>query len=242
TLLAHKIVPIINENDAVSVEEIKFGDNDTLSARVAAVVEAEGLLILTDVEGLFEKFDPETQKGKLIKCVDKITPEIEKMACGTDKDSCVGGMSSKIQAARIATNMGIPVVSASPLEIQASCVDFQGLVSSPPHYTGCGTGFAAAKSIGAKKHWIGFEAKICGKISVDEGAKKALVGNNKSLLAPGIASVEENFKAGDIVEIVGSGGEVFAKGKVNFSSNELQDAKGKKIKKEVVHRDNLVIL
>jgi len=114
TLLGHKIVPIINENDSVSVEEIKIGDNDTLSAYVAVAIKACGLLILTDTDGLYESFDIKTGKyGKLNKDIKAITPQIEKMACGTDKDPCVGGMSTKIRAAQIATRSGIPVVLAS---------------------------------------------------------------------------------------------------------------------------------
>lgn len=235
TLLAHKIIPIINENDAVSVEEIKFGDNDTLSARVAAAVEADGLLILTDTDGLYESFDPKAKTGKLIREVKEITPEIEKMACGTDKDSCIGGMSSKIEAARIATNVGIPCICASGTKASLN-------INFDPQAVSDGTRFPVVEFIGAKKHWLAFEAKIHGRIGVDAGARTALVQNSKSLLAPGIASVEGNFKAGDIVEIAGAGGEVFAKGKANFSSAELQEFKGKKIKGEVIHRDNLVIL
>jgi len=242
TLLAHHIVAVINENDAVSVDEIKFGDNDTLSARVAAAVEADGLLIVTDIDGLYESFDPKTKKGKLINFVKKITSAIEHMACGTDKDSCVGGMSSKIEAARIATNMGIPTVTSSTIALNPVSIDFRTLKLADPYYYGCGTGFAAPESIGAKKHWIAFEAKTKGKIYVDAGAKAALVQKQKSLLAPGIIMVEGHFKADEIVEIANHEGDVFAKGKVNFSSEEVLEIKGKKAKEEVVHRDNLVIL
>ena len=237
TLLQHKVIPIINENDAVSVDEIKFGDNDTLSARVAAAVEADGLLILTDIDGLYESFDPKTHTGKLIKEVKKITPEIEKIACGTDKTSCIGGMSTKIEAVRIATNMGITSICASGVKDTLS-INFDAL--SYALYDG--TRFPAVKFISSKKHWIAFEAKTHGRIFVDDGAKVALVQNFKSLLAPGVVNIEGDFKTGDIVEIADSRRECFAKGKVNFSCEELSEVKGKKVKNEVVHRDNLVIL
>ncbi len=237
TLLKYKIVPVINENDAISVDEIKFGDNDTLSALVAGAVDADGLLILTDTEGLYDHFDAKTKtRGKLIKVVKEITPEIEYAACGTDKASCVGGMSTKIEAARIATNMGIPVILASGFKDDLN-IDF---VSAE----GDGTLFAVSENhrLSLKKRWIAFGASGKGRIYVDEGAREALVLGFKSLLAPGIISVDGHFKAGDIVEIVEQSGKSFAKGKVEFTSAELTEVKGKKNKMEVIHRDNLVIL
>lgn len=234
-LLKHKITPIINENDAISVEEIKFGDNDTLAARVAAVVEADCFLLLTDIEGLCENFEPKTRRGTLIPKVEKITPEIEKMACTTDKASCVGGMSTKIEAVKIATGMGIPSICASGTNLSWQ-------LHFNPFSIDTGTLFSAAKSFSSKKHWIAFEAKTHGKIIVDEGAKKALVQNAKSLLAPGVIGVEGHFKAGDVVEIVDKSGIIFAKGKAAFSSVKLSEIKGSKTTGEVVHRDNLVIL
>lgn len=238
TLLKHKIIPIINENDAVSVDEIKFGDNDTLSARVAAAVEADGLLILTDIEGLYESFDVKTQTGKLIKEVPKITSEIEKMACGTDKSSCIGGMSTKIEAVRVATNMGVPVILANGLK------DSLKINYSPAscHDDYDGTRFPVIAFVGSKKHWIAYEAKVKGRVVVDAGAKTALIQNGRSLLAPGVTSVEGDFKKDDMVEVADSEGNIFSKGKVNFSSVELQAIKGKKAKEEVIHRDHLVIL
>lgn len=235
TLLEHNIIPIINENDAISVEEIKFGDNDTLSARVAAAVEADGLVLLTDIDGLYKDFDSKTRTGILLSAIEEITPEIEKLACGTDAASCVGGMSTKIEAIKIAKEMGIPSICANGTSISLH-------INFDPASAHDGTLFAAKKSIGSKKHWIAFEAKTNGKIIVDDGAKKALVQHSRSLLSPGIVGVEGNFKAGDVVEIVDSAGTVFAKGKVNFSSHELSQIKGKKAKDEAVHRDNLVVL
>lgn len=239
TLLSHDVVPVINENDAVSTDEIRFGDNDSLSASVAAAVQAGGLLILTDTDGLYDNFDAKTrERGNLIKVVAAITHDIEKKACGTDKDSCVGGMSTKIEAARKATNSGVPVVLANGLKESLS-INFRP--ASNDDFDG--TCFLAVESsCGSKKHWIEFEARTKGRIIVDEGAKEALVHNSKSLLAPGVTGVEGDFKAGDIVEIVDLQGECFAKGKVNYSLVEMQHFKQKKAAREVVHRDHLVIL
>jgi len=239
TLLHHGVIPVINENDAVSTEEIKFGDNDTLSARVAAAVEADGLLILTDIDGLYDYFDIKSGARKgLIKEVSAITPEIEKKACGTDKDSCIGGMSTKIAAARIATNAGVPVILANGLKD-----DLKISFNPSSFHDDCdGTRFPVVNFVGSKKHWIGFEAEVKGRVIVDDGAKAALTAKGCSLLAPGVKGVEGDFKAGQVVDICDLKGLCFARGKVNFSSTELNETKQKKAKKEVVHRDDLAIL
>jgi len=239
TLLRHGLVPVVNENDAVSIEEIRFGDNDTLAARLAAAVEADGLWIMSDIDGLYDKFDPKTGRGShLIKEVTAITPEIERMACGTDKASCVGGMSTKIAAARIATRGGIPVcLSATSAEITSDLFD------DPSSGSCAATFFTVGSTVGsAKKHWIAFEAEARGRIVVDDGAHKALTQRAVSLLAPGVVGCVGVFRAGDIVEIVTKDGTLFAKGKANLASDEIEKSLGKKIKKEVVHRDHLAIL
>lgn len=238
TLIKLKVVPVVNENDAISVDEIKFGDNDVLSALVAAATGADGLLLLTDIEGLYKDYNIKTKtRGEIIKEVENITSEIERFACGTDKVECVGGMSSKIEAARIATNMGIPVILANGLKDSLN-IDFK-----VKDYTGFdGTRFLAAKSIGERKHWIAFSAISKGKILVDDGARSALVIKGKSLLSPGVVDILGSFETGDVVEVCDSGKNVFAKGKVGCSSSELAQNKGKRINKEVIHCDNLVIL
>jgi len=239
TLLEHGLVPVVNENDAVSVEEIKFGDNDTLAARLAVAVEADGLWIMSDIDGLYEKFDPKTGTGsRLIPKVEEITSEIKGMACGTDKSSCVGGMSTKIQAAHIATSGDVPVfLSAVSAEMPSDY--FQ----DPSHVVVVGTFFSVGDTVGsAKKHWMAFEAVAKGRIVVDDGARSALTQRSCSLLAPGVLGCEGAFKAGDIVEVVSKDGVIFAKGKVNLSSDAIASSRGKKIEKEVIHRDHLVIL
>jgi len=236
TLLRHGVIPVLNENDAISTEEIKFGDNDTLSARVAAAVEADGLLILSDIDGLFGSFDSKSGTGRnLLAEVAVITPDIERLACGTDKVGCVGGMSTKIAAARIATNAGIPVLLANGLKSSLK-IAFE---SSKEHD---GTLFSVVSRLGSKKHWIGFEAEVRGKIIVDDGAKAALTTRGRSLLAPGVKGVEGDFRTGQVVDICDLKGVCFARGKVNFSSLELNEIKQKKAKKEGVHRDDLAIL
>lgn len=143
TLQKHKVIAVINENDSVSVDEIKFGDNDILSAHVAVLAEADGLLILSDIGGLFEDFDPATKTGTLIEQVEKIDHKIERLACGTDNMSCVGGMSSKIEAAKISTREGIPVILANGLKEDLK-VDFSPIGNAVRHRID-GTLFLAGK-------------------------------------------------------------------------------------------------
>lgn len=238
TLLKYRVIPIINENDAISVDEIKFGDNDVLSALVASLIEADGLLILTDIDGLYESYNVKNKThGSIVKEVEKVTPQIQTMAQGTDKDGCIGGMLTKIEAARIATSIGIPVILANGLK-DVLRIDFK-----VRNYKDCdGTRFCANRSLGSKKHWIAFGAIPKGRIIVDDGAKIALIKNFKSLLAPGIVETHGVFKAKDVVEIAGLKGECFARGRINFPSSEIEAALGKKMKSEVVHRDELALL
>lgn len=164
TLLKLNTVPVINENDTVSTDEIKFGDNDMLSALVSTLIGADLLIILSDVDGLFDK-----NKKTVIKLVDKITPRIQSLACPTDKKTCVGGMVTKIEAARVAVDSGITCVVANGRrrDIIKSCINEPGEN---------GTLFLPKKDyLVAKKRWIAFSAKPKGKIIVDEGARLALV-------------------------------------------------------------------
>lgn len=228
TLLKLNNIPIINENDTVSTDEIKFGDNDRLSALVAKLVSADILLILSDVDGLLDK------DKKVIPVVNEITPQVKLLACPTNKKTCVGGMITKIEAAKIAVDSGIPCVIA--------CGRRRGIILSvirkPEEYA---TLFAPKKGLKARQHWIAFGTKTKGKIIVDEGAKRALI-NKKSLLSVGIESFEGNFDTGDIVSLRDKINCEFGKGKVSISSSELEKVKGKRYDKEIIHRDNIVIL
>ena len=229
TLLKFKnVVPIINENDTVSTEEIKFGDNDQLSARVASLICADLLIILSDVDGLLDK------DKKVIRVIDEITPQVEMLACPTTKKTCVGGMITKIEAARIAMNSGIPCVIANG---HKEGIIFS-VIKEPQRQ---GTLFIPKAGLAAKQRWIAFGTKAKGEIIVDDGAKRALI-NKKSLLSVGVVATEGNFSAGDIVSVRDKKNCEFAKGKVGITSKELDKVKGSRFHKEVIHRDNIVIL
>ncbi|MBL7069093.1 MAG: glutamate 5-kinase [Candidatus Omnitrophica bacterium] len=245
TLLEEKAVPVINENDTVSTDEIKFGDNDRLSSLVASLLKVDLLVMLTDVDGLCQ-YD---QKGKKVKCVnlvEKVTRDVENFALKQKSKSGIGGMVSKLQAAKIATSSGIPCIIANGTKRETLLKIIEG--------ERVGTLFLAHRNaISAKKHWIAYTSKVQGTIKVDNGAKEALVNKQKSLLPSGIIEGEGRFDVGDVVSIIGEENEEFAKGFTNYSSLELrkimglktgqiQSALGYKHYDEVVHRDNLVIL
>ncbi len=231
TLIKLGIVPIVNENDTVSTEEIKFGDNDRLSSLVANLIEADLLIMLSDVDGLLDK-----DKKEVIRIVSAITPEIRKMAKPSDKKTSVGGMITKLEAAQMAIDSGIDCVIANGKK-----KDIISLILSAP--SSAGTLFLPKKDrLEARKRWIAFGTKPKGKIYVDKGAKEALVKNFKSLLCPGIIELEGDFKKGDIVLVADERGEEFARGITNYSRDDLSKIKGQKPKKEVIHRDNLVIV
>ena len=245
TLLKFKIIPVVNENDTVAVEEIKFGDNDTLSALVAGLIDANLLIIFSDIEGLYTS-DPRTNsEAKLIKEVDDIDEKIEKISLSASIEGRVGGMQTKIKAAKIATRSGIPVI------IGGGERNFLERIFAGEER---GTLFLPKKDgLTSRKKWIAYAHLLAGTIVVDDGAKKALLEKEKSLLAAGIIEITGDFKVGDSVSLLDINGEEFARGIVHYSSRELKKIKGTKsslIEKrlgykyydEVVHRDNLVIL
>ena len=247
TLLEYKVIPIINENDTVAVDEIRFGDNDTLSAMVASKIEADLLIILSDVSGLYTADPRKDKEAELIHVVDDITDEVERIALkSTGSTRGVGGMYTKIQAAKIATVSGVMVVIADGMKAGVLKEIFAG--------DDIGTKFLPRQEkISGRKKWIAFANKSCGKIMVDSGAVKALTKNGKSLLPSGIISCEGDFRLGDMVTVVDEDGDEIARGLVSFSGDEVQKIKGKKTTEiakilghsdydEVIHRDNLVIL
>jgi glutamate 5-kinase len=228
-LLKCDALPIINENDTVSVDEIKFGDNDRLSALVANLIDADILIILSDVEGLME---PGTDR--VIPVIDKITKNIERCASSSDKAISVGGMKTKLAAGRIAMESQIPCLITNGKNNNV----LSAALTDPLN---AGTLFLPAEArIPARKKWLIFCSRPSGKVCVDDGAKKALL-SGKSLLTVGVVGLEGNFLKGDIVEIVDQQGTRFARGKVNFSLNDLDKIKGKRKMKEAIHRDNIVI-
>ncbi len=244
TLLGEGVVPIINENDSVSAEEleIKFGDNDILSALVASITKSQVLSILTTVPGLLDLDDG----GRLIPVVENITPEIEALAKGTSSETSVGGMTSKIEAAKVA--------------MRSECGVFLGAGDTPDILTDLfkgraeGTYFIPSDiPLESRKRWLAFFAKPQGKVVVDDGAAKALVEEGCSLLALGIHSCEPNFPTDSLIEVVDQNQNLIARGLVRFSSEELQSILGKskeeiartfpeRSKWDVIHRDDLVLV
>ena len=228
-LLSRGVVPVINENDAVASEEIKFGDNDKLSAYVASLVSADLLVMLSDVDGLYNL------DGELEPMVTEITPQLKKLACGTEKETCVGGMYTKLEAAAIATGASIPSIIASGKteDVLIKIINNENI----------GTIFLPkAKQLLAKQRWIAFGAKPKGKVFVDDGAKEALVKKSKSLLCVGILKIEGQFKIGETVSLCDTNNREFARGLAGCASNELEKIKGTRYHKEIIHRNNLVIL
>jgi glutamate 5-kinase len=245
TLLKSGIIPIINENDTVAVDEIKVGDNDTLSAMVASNLDADLLIVLTNTDGLFT-YDPKrSKKAELIPVVDEITPEIERIG-ETGGRTGVGGMKTKIQAAKVVMKAGIPMIIANGGEENI----LMRIIKGEP----VGTLFMPRKrKMNDREHWILFAASPKGRIKVDEGAKAALVKNGGSLLPSGIIGVEHEFRSGDTVSIVDAEGVEFAKGISNYSSSDIEKIRGlqsreiehilgRKDYNEVVYRGNLVLI
>ncbi|UCG35670.1 MAG: glutamate 5-kinase [Candidatus Omnitrophota bacterium] len=225
-LLSMGVVAVINENDAVSSEEIRFGDNDRLSALVGDLIGAQELIMLSDVEGLLEG-------NKLVKQVSCIDNKVFSLARKEDKMYTAGGMFTKLEAAKIATSSGIKTVIASgrAKEVISRIVAGEAL----------GTCFLPVEEVGkARKRWIAFSKKIKGKIYIDEGAKEAIVNKGKSLLSVGIIKIEGQFGKGDGVQVLDEEANILGCGITHYSSDELRDLKGKRFEKEIIHRDNFV--
>jgi glutamate 5-kinase len=244
SLLSYGVIPIINENDTVVVEEIKFGDNDNLSALVTNLVNADLLIILSDIDGLYDR-DPRLHKSaKLIPLVPKVTAELEKNASETLSPISIGGMVTKLQAARKAALFGIPTVLASGME--------EGMVERILLGEDVGTFFSSeVNKLTSRKHWIAFTLEPLGKIVVDEGAKRAILQKGRSLLPSGVLAAEGKFSLGDPVVLVDDRGLEFAKGLTNYGSTEINKIKGLKSTEvesklgykygdEIIHRDDLV--
>ena len=241
-LIAYGAIPIINENDTVSAAEIKFGDNDTLSAMVASLVEASYLVILSTAPGLIDLRGTK----KIVPVVERITPEIEAMAGGTTSETAVGGMVSKIAAAKLATRAGCGVFIASGAEPEIIARLLAG--------RGPGTFFVpSGLPLEAKKHWLAYFQRPAGTIFVNDRAVPVLREQGRSLLAVGVTGTGGEFAAGDIVNIAGPDQNVFARGKAAFSSEEISALAGRqgeavaalhpaRKRLEVVHRNDLVLL
>ena len=246
TLLSWKIVPVINENDTVVVEEIKFGDNDNLSAMIALLMNADLLINMTDIDGLYTG-DPRKQKNvELISEVETIDDRIEKIAGDIPGTLGTGGMLSKVRAAAKVTNAGVPMAIINGRETDS----LKKLLSGEK----IGTFFVPAREkLSSRKCWIGYNIKPKGTIKIDTGAVKAILKRGKSLLPGGIIDVEGDFDVGDAVALSGDGNSRIAVGLVNYSSTDIRkimgcktdrihECLGQKLYDEVIHRDNLTIL
>lgn len=245
-LLKMGIIPIVNENDATAVDEIKFGDNDTLAALVANLVNADILILLSDIEGLYTGDPRQADKVCLIPEVKDITPEIEELAGGIGSRFGSGGMATKIQAARMATfaQVGMFIANGRGENVLIDIMNRKEV----------GTFFVPRKKkLSGHKLWIAFGKVTAGSIIVDDGAANALISAGKSLLPAGVVGSEGKFQEGDAVDVKDLYGRVFAKGITNYSSEEVNQTKGLKsseviekfpdnISEEVIHRDCLVIL
>lgn len=217
-LLEHDVIPIVNENDAVVTDEIKVGDNDTLSALVSNLVDGDLLIILSDIEGLYDKNPLSDQGAKLLSIVEKIDEDIINSAGGAGSALGTGGMVTKLKAAEIVTTFGSDMIIAKGSE--------DNILNRLIHGEALGTLFIKNDRIlNAKKQWINYGASEMGTVVVDEGAKKAIL-NNKSLLPVGITEIKGNFKRGAIVEIADEHMNVIAKGITNYDASDLSKIKG----------------
>jgi glutamate 5-kinase len=244
-LLDREVIPVVNENDTVAVEEIKFGDNDNLSAMVAHLVDADLLILLSDVEGLYSADPKHNPTARLVPVVERLSGSLAEAAGGASSVG-TGGMRSKVSAARKLTARGVPVVIASGRRERVLGDLFDGRE--------VGTIFLPqAHPSRGRKHWIAHIAAPRGSISVDAGALAALVSRGKSLLPGGVTAVSGSFRMGDCVTCLDPGGRPFARGLIRYSASDLTRIKGlrtsqialvlgRKDYDEVIHRDDLALL
>jgi glutamate 5-kinase len=246
TLWSFGAVPIVNENDTVSFDEIRFGDNDIISAHIANMLDADLLVMLTDTDGVFD-MNPRTHtEARVLRTVEKVTDAVLAGAEGKGSSFSSGGMESKIRAADIATRSGVGVVIA-----RGEGLDLGGILEGRE----IGTWFVpTARRMKGRKKWMAFNPRTDGAIVVDRGAERALLTQGRSLLPAGVKSIRGAFPMGSVVSILDEDGVELARGLSNFSSEELEKIRGMNTKKipdvlgaetyfdEVVHRDNLVIV
>ena len=245
TLLNLGVIPIVNENDSVVVDEIKVGDNDNLAVITANLIEADLLVILTDQDGLFAADPQKDREAPLIRLVERIDSTVEELAGKTKSPHGVGGMITKIVAAKKATKAGIPVIIANGR--------IHGTLEAILRGEEVGTLFVPEESkLTGRKHWIAYALTPKGRLIIDDGAQEALLSKGKSLLAIGITKVDGDFTFGDSVGILNRKGKEIARGLVNYSDKELAKIIGRSTQEierilgykyydEVIHRDDLVI-
>jgi glutamate 5-kinase len=246
TLLDYGVVPVINENDTVAVDEIKFGDNDNLSGMVVHLADADLLVILSDIDGLYTADPRAHPDAKFVPLVEKLTVEVERWAGDTQTAVGTGGMRSKIMTAKRVGAYGVPMVIVNGRK--------QGILRHLFDGKQTGTLFVPRERRNrSRQHWIAYTACSTGGVVVDDGGRDALVNRNKSLLPGGIVRVEGTFRAGECVNCMDLQGNVFARGLIKYSSADLEMIKGLKTSQitsvlghkdydEVIHRDDLVML
>jgi glutamate 5-kinase len=246
TLLECGAVPVINENDTVVVDEIKFGDNDNLSALVANLAEAHLLVILTDIDGFYDA-DPRTDpNARLVHLVHSVTREVERAAGGSGSSVGTGGMATKVAAAKKAGKSGVATLMLNG--------KLRGVIPRAMAGEELGTLFLPGQeSLTSRKHWIAYTLRPKGRIVVDDGASKVLAQHGRSLLPSGVVRAEGEFSRGDCVRVCGPDGSEFARGLSAYSqgeihrilghkSAEIEEILGYRYGDEIIHRDNLVVL
>jgi glutamate 5-kinase len=245
-LLDYGAIPIINENDTVVVDEIKFGDNDNLSALVTSLTEAQLLVILTDIDGFYDADPRHNPQARLVPLVRAITREVEQAAGGSASTVGTGGMATKLAAAKKAGKSGVATIMVNGTK--------PGIISQALAGAEVGTLFLpATESINRRKHWIAFTLRPAGRIIVDQGAREVLARQGKSLLPSGVVGAEGKFERGSCVRVCGPDGSEFARGITDYShqeieligghrSSEIEELLGYRYGDEIIHRDNLVVL
>ncbi|HEY5575332.1 MAG TPA: glutamate 5-kinase, partial [Clostridiaceae bacterium] len=234
-LMNRGALPIINENDSVAIDELKLGDNDTLSAQVAAMLHSDLLVILTDIDGLYTANPSKDKNAKHIDMVEEITDELYSAAGKAGSANGTGGMVTKLKGAALATSAGVPVFICSSKEENSIVKSVEGNAR--------GTFFKAKEGgLKTRLQWMAFYAKISGNIYIDKGAAVALTQRGKSLLPKGIVAVEGDFQKGDVVRVYMQGShECIGKGVINYSRGELSMLnRSKENQMEAINRDNWV--
>lgn len=244
-LLQYRVIPIVNENDTVAVDEIRFGDNDTLSALVSVLVDADLLVLLTDTAGLYTANPKTDPKAVRIEVITDFTPEIENLAGGGTSALGTGGVTTKLAAAQMAMNSGITMVIANGSEDRVVERTLEGEM--------LGTLFAPHSHLAGRKRWIAYAQAPQGSIVVDGGAAEAILKRGKSLLPAGVLEACGEFETGAVVSVLDPAGREFARGIANYGagdlllikgrhSGEIAAALGRKDYDEVIHRDNLCLV
>jgi glutamate 5-kinase len=245
TLLDMGVIPVINENDVVAVDELKIGDNDTLSAMIASIVDADVLIILSDVEGVYTDNPQKNPKAKLLSAITDITPEIEALSGDPGSLRGTGGMFTKIQAAKIAINSGVTMFIASGWR--------EGVIREIVSGGDVGTVFLAKENrLQTRKSWLAFGTRMQGAVVVDEGCERAILGGGSSLLAAGVTAVEGSFGPGNTIRVLAGNRREIARGIANYNADEIRkimgihtdqiaEVLGCKPYDEIIHRNNMVV-